>query len=68
MSPRVTLPDVCLSGRGDKDLDQVRERLGGSFSHDGAVARAAELVAQARAGSGTHRTHSYDLSTPKEER
>ena len=59
---------VCLSGRGDKDLDQVRERLGGSFSRDGAVARAAELVAQARAGSGTHRTHSYDLSTPKEER
>ena len=59
---------VCLSGRGDKDLDQVRERLGGSFSRDGAVARAAELVAQARAGLGTHRTHSYNLSTPQEER
>lgn len=59
---------VCLSGRGDKDLDQVRERLGGSFSRDGAVARAAELVAQERAGFGTHRTHSYDLGSSKEER
>lgn len=37
---------VCLSGRGDKDLDQVRMRLGGSFSHDGAVARAARMVEQ----------------------
>ena len=35
---------VCLSGRGDKDLDQVRARLGGSFSEDGAVARAARMV------------------------
>ena len=35
---------VCLSGRGDKDLDQVRARLGGSFSSDGAVARAAAVV------------------------
>ena len=35
---------VCLSGRGDKDLDQVRMRLGGSFSSDGAVARAAAVV------------------------
>ncbi|WP_083090412.1 tryptophan synthase subunit beta [Actinomyces vulturis] len=37
---------VCLSGRGDKDLEQVRQVLGGSFSEDGAVARAAELVGQ----------------------
>ncbi|MBO3723972.1 tryptophan synthase subunit beta [Actinomyces bowdenii] len=37
---------VCLSGRGDKDLDQVRMRLGGSFSDDGAVARAARMVEQ----------------------
>ena len=37
---------VCLSGRGDKDLDQVRARLGGSFSTDGAVARAARMVEQ----------------------
>ena len=37
---------VCLSGRGDKDLDQVRARLGGSFSSDGAVARAARMVEQ----------------------
>ncbi|MDO4791298.1 MAG: tryptophan synthase subunit beta [Buchananella hordeovulneris] len=36
---------VCLSGRGDKDLEQVRRLLGGSFSSDGAVARAAQLVA-----------------------
>ena len=35
---------VCLSGRGDKDLDQVRARLGGSFSEDGAVARAAGML------------------------
>ncbi|CAM2856421.1 tryptophan synthase subunit beta [Actinomyces slackii] len=35
---------VCLSGRGDKDLDQVRMRLGGSFSADGAVARASRMV------------------------
>lgn len=35
---------VCLSGRGDKDLDQIRMRLGGSFSEDGAVARAARMV------------------------
>ncbi|WP_336250707.1 tryptophan synthase subunit beta [Stomatohabitans albus] len=40
---------VCLSGRGDKDLDHVRDYLGGSFSDDGAVARAAELVDHARA-------------------
>ena len=37
---------VCLSGRGDKDLEQVRMRLGGSFSADGAVARAARMVEQ----------------------
>ena len=37
---------VCLSGRGDKDLDQVRARSGGSFSTDGAVARAARMVEQ----------------------
>ncbi|WP_390884167.1 tryptophan synthase subunit beta [Actinomyces viscosus] len=37
---------VCLSGRGDKDLDQVQARLGGSFSADGAVARAARMVEQ----------------------
>ncbi len=37
---------VCLSGRGDKDLDQVRMRLGGSFSSDSAVARAAAMVEQ----------------------
>ena len=37
---------VCLSGRGDKDLDQVRMRLGGSFSEDSAVARAARMLAQ----------------------
>lgn len=37
---------VCLSGRGDKDLDQVRARLGGSFSTDGAVARASRMVEQ----------------------
>ena len=37
---------VCLSGRGDKDLDQVQARLGGSFSTDGAVARAARMVEQ----------------------
>ncbi|ARD41854.1 tryptophan synthase subunit beta [Actinomyces gaoshouyii] len=35
---------VCLSGRGDKDLDQVRARMGGSFSDDGAVARAAVML------------------------
>ncbi|WP_172120763.1 tryptophan synthase subunit beta [Actinomyces faecalis] len=35
---------VCLSGRGDKDLEQIRMRLGGSFSCDGAVARAAAMV------------------------
>ena len=35
---------VCLSGRGDKDLDQVRMRLGGSFTSDSAVARAAAMV------------------------
>ena len=34
---------VCLSGRGDKDLDQVQARLGGSFSTDGAVARASRM-------------------------
>ncbi|WP_257493442.1 tryptophan synthase subunit beta [Actinomyces wuliandei] len=39
---------VCLSGRGDKDLDQVRARLGGSFSTDGAVARAARMVEAGR--------------------
>ena len=37
---------VCLSGRGDKDLDQVRMRLGGSFSSDSAVAQAASMVEQ----------------------
>ena len=37
---------VCLSGRGDKDLDQVQARLGGSFSTDGAVARAARMGEQ----------------------
>ena len=37
---------VCLSGRGDKDLDQVQARLGGSFSSDGAVARASRMVEQ----------------------
>ena len=37
---------VCLSGRGDKDLDQVQARLGGSFSTDGAVARASRMVEQ----------------------
>ena len=37
---------VCPSGRGDKDLDQVRMRLGGSFSSDSAVARAAAMVEQ----------------------
>ncbi|MBE6481467.1 MAG: tryptophan synthase subunit beta [Actinomyces ruminicola] len=37
---------VCLSGRGDKDLEQVRMRLGGSFSDDSAVARAAAMVEQ----------------------
>ena len=37
---------VCLSGRGDKDLDQVRMRLGGSFSEDSAVTRAARMLAQ----------------------
>ena len=35
---------VCLSGRGDKDLDQVRARSGGSFSPDSAVARARVMV------------------------
>ncbi|MBW3070110.1 MULTISPECIES: tryptophan synthase subunit beta [unclassified Actinomyces] len=35
---------VCLSGRGDKDLEQVRMRLGGTFSEDSAVARAAAMV------------------------
>ena len=35
---------MCLSGRGDKDLDQVRMRLGGSFTSDSAVARAAAMV------------------------
>lgn len=35
---------VCLSGRGDKDIEQIRVRLGGSFSEDGAVARAARMV------------------------
>ncbi|MDU0347325.1 tryptophan synthase subunit beta [Actinomyces sp. MRS3W] len=37
---------VCLSGRGDKDLEQVRMRLGGTFSEDSAVARAAAMVEQ----------------------
>ena len=37
---------VCLSGRGDKDLDQVQARLDGSFSTDGAVARASRMVEQ----------------------
>ena len=37
---------VCLSGRGDKDLDQVQARLGGSVSTDGAVARASRMVEQ----------------------
>ena len=37
---------MCLSGRGDKDLDQVRSRLGGSFSTNGAVARASRMVEQ----------------------
>ena len=37
---------VCLSGRGDKDLDQVQARLGGSFSTDGAVNRASRMVEQ----------------------
>ncbi|EGQ73822.1 tryptophan synthase subunit beta [Actinomyces sp. oral taxon 448] len=37
---------VCLSGRGDKDLDQVRARLGGSFSTDSAVRRAALMVGE----------------------
>ena len=53
---------VCLSGRGDKDLDQIRERLGGSFSTDGAVSRAADLVANGQAGTGTHRTHQQDAA------
>ncbi|MCL3776595.1 MULTISPECIES: tryptophan synthase subunit beta [unclassified Actinomyces] len=35
---------VCLSGRGDKDLDQVRLRLGGSFRADGAVGRASRML------------------------
>lgn len=35
---------VNLSGRGDKDLDHVRTYLGGSFSQDGAMARAYELA------------------------
>lgn len=38
---------VCLSGRGDKDLEQVRARVGGTFSADpdgSAVARAARMV------------------------
>lgn len=35
---------VCLSGRGDKDLEQVRMRLGGSFSEDSAVVRAAVML------------------------
>lgn len=42
--PQILL--VCLSGRGDKDLDQVQARLGGSFSTDGAVARASRMVEQ----------------------
>lgn len=37
---------VCLSGRGDKDLEQVRMRLGGTFSADSAVERAARMVRQ----------------------
>lgn len=37
---------VCLSGRGDKDLDQVRALRGGSFSRDSAVGRAAVMVEQ----------------------
>ena len=37
---------VCLSGRGDKDLDQVQARLGGFVSTDGAVARASRMVEQ----------------------
>ena len=47
----VSLPIACqgsfrlVFGR-DKDLDQVRARLGGSFSTDGAVARAARMVEQ----------------------
>lgn len=41
---------VCLSGRGDKDLEHVREYLGGSFSEDGAVARAAALVGKVNHG------------------
>ena len=53
---------VSLSGRGDKDLDQVRERLGGSFSADGAVARAADLVRTGSAGTGTHRTRGQDAA------
>ncbi|MGK2347982.1 tryptophan synthase subunit beta [Actinomyces sp. W5033] len=36
---------VCLSGRGDKDLDQIRMRLGGSFSADSAVGRASRMLA-----------------------
>ncbi|OKL46584.1 tryptophan synthase subunit beta [Boudabousia liubingyangii] len=37
---------VSLSGRGDKDLEQIRQRLGGSFSEDGAVSRARKLINQ----------------------
>jgi len=46
----------------EKDLDQIRERLGGSFSTDGAVSRAADLVANGQAGTGTHRTHQQDAA------
>ena len=48
---------VCLSGRGDKDLEHVREYLGGSFSEDGAVARAAALVG--KVNHGGHAAISY---------
>ena len=62
---------VCLSGRGDKDLDQVQARLGGSFSTDGAVARASRMVEQMGkrteyAGLKAARGTSLDASPDKE--
>lgn len=54
---------VCLSGRGDKDLDQVRARLGGSFSTDGAVARAACMVGK----MGKRTEYSSLFTSPAEE-
>ena len=62
---------VCLSGRGDKDLDQVQARLGGSFSTDGAVARASRMVEQMGkrteyAGLNAARGTSPDAGTDEE--